>query len=249
VGSLCRSRLGGLLPCVWQGSFWFSDYRVLYFPDIVNPLVSHAILVSNTRYFRLGAPIATAPLIPFLLWRNPSEIEFRSLLSCRPFLALAFFYIHNNSLSSLRPRAFRFELASCYLISHHPHTVPGIDSRVLRSHLRSHHTSRTSATFTVSRPTLPQHPLFCGRSRSVQFNLVSIMPTPLPSSFASAAAGNTQDPSRRGDASTGGEWYALKEKRCPPQSQAPSHPTEPGSVSVCLPCVANQLVATREIQC
>lgn len=62
------------------------------------------------------------------------------------------------------------------------------------------------------------------------------MPTPLPSSFASAAAGNTQDPSRRGDASTGGEWYALKEKPCPPQSQAPSHPTENGSgVSVWLP--------------
>ncbi|KAJ5899286.1 hypothetical protein N7495_004030 [Penicillium taxi] len=33
------------------------------------------------------------------------------------------------------------------------------------------------------------------------------MPTPLPSSFASAAAGNTQDPSRRGDVSSGGEWY------------------------------------------
>ncbi|KAJ5353703.1 hypothetical protein N7541_006267 [Penicillium brevicompactum] len=32
------------------------------------------------------------------------------------------------------------------------------------------------------------------------------MPTPLPSSFASAAAGNTQDPSRRGDGSTSGEW-------------------------------------------
>lgn len=31
------------------------------------------------------------------------------------------------------------------------------------------------------------------------------MPTPLPSSFASAAAGQTQDPNRRGD---GGEWYA-----------------------------------------
>ncbi|KAJ5168492.1 uncharacterized protein N7482_004086 [Penicillium canariense] len=34
------------------------------------------------------------------------------------------------------------------------------------------------------------------------------MPTPLPSSFASAAAGNTQDASRRGDGSSGGEWYA-----------------------------------------
>lgn len=33
------------------------------------------------------------------------------------------------------------------------------------------------------------------------------MPTPLPSSFASAAAGNTQDPNRRGDG-TSGEWYA-----------------------------------------
>lgn len=35
------------------------------------------------------------------------------------------------------------------------------------------------------------------------------MPTPLPSSFASAAAGNTQDPSRRGDGGAGGEWYAI----------------------------------------
>jgi hypothetical protein len=36
------------------------------------------------------------------------------------------------------------------------------------------------------------------------------MPTPLPSSFASAAAGNTQDaPSRRGDGTAGGEWYAI----------------------------------------
>lgn len=35
------------------------------------------------------------------------------------------------------------------------------------------------------------------------------MPTPLPSSFASAAAGNTQDSNRRGDGSAGGEWYAI----------------------------------------
>ncbi|KAJ5089795.1 hypothetical protein N7532_008479 [Penicillium argentinense] len=35
------------------------------------------------------------------------------------------------------------------------------------------------------------------------------MPTPLPSSFASAAAGNIQDPSRRGDGGAGGEWYAI----------------------------------------
>ena len=34
------------------------------------------------------------------------------------------------------------------------------------------------------------------------------MPTPLPSSFASAAAGNTHDPSRRGDGSAAGDWYA-----------------------------------------
>ncbi|KAJ5647021.1 hypothetical protein N7490_003393 [Penicillium lividum] len=34
------------------------------------------------------------------------------------------------------------------------------------------------------------------------------MPTPLPSSFASAAAGNTQDPNRRGDGNAG-EWYAV----------------------------------------
>lgn len=37
------------------------------------------------------------------------------------------------------------------------------------------------------------------------------MPTPLPSSFASAAAGNTQDASsRRGDGTAGGEWYATQ---------------------------------------
>ncbi|RAH40773.1 uncharacterized protein BO95DRAFT_447586 [Aspergillus brunneoviolaceus CBS 621.78] len=35
------------------------------------------------------------------------------------------------------------------------------------------------------------------------------MPTPLPSSFASAAAGNIHDSSnRRGDGAPGGEWYA-----------------------------------------
>lgn len=34
------------------------------------------------------------------------------------------------------------------------------------------------------------------------------MPSPLPSSFASAAAGNTQDSSgRRGDGPGSGEWY------------------------------------------
>ena len=35
------------------------------------------------------------------------------------------------------------------------------------------------------------------------------MPTPLPSSFASAAAGNVHDPNKRGDGTTGGEWYAV----------------------------------------
>lgn len=35
------------------------------------------------------------------------------------------------------------------------------------------------------------------------------MPTPLPSSFASAAAGNAHDASKRGDVSASGEWYAL----------------------------------------
>lgn len=34
------------------------------------------------------------------------------------------------------------------------------------------------------------------------------MPTPLPSSFASAAAGNVHDSNKRGDGSASGEWYA-----------------------------------------
>lgn len=46
------------------------------------------------------------------------------------------------------------------------------------------------------------------------------MPTPLPSSFASAAAGNTQDPSRRGDGNAGGEWYAVLS--CPALAVSPS---------------------------
>lgn len=35
------------------------------------------------------------------------------------------------------------------------------------------------------------------------------MPTPLPSSFASAAAGNVHDPNKRGDGTAASEWYAL----------------------------------------
>ncbi|KAJ6008419.1 hypothetical protein N7540_012395 [Penicillium herquei] len=58
------------------------------------------------------------------------------------------------------------------------------------------------------------------------------MPTPLPSSFASAAAGNTQDPSRRGDGSAGGEWSrsringATQTFRRPSVATNPSHTRE-----------------------
>lgn len=43
----------------WQGSFWFSDYYVLYPFHVGTGTISHAIFVINTWYFRLGAPIAT----------------------------------------------------------------------------------------------------------------------------------------------------------------------------------------------
>ncbi|KAJ5923714.1 hypothetical protein N7454_008959 [Penicillium verhagenii] len=58
------------------------------------------------------------------------------------------------------------------------------------------------------------------------------MPTPLPSSFASAAAGNTQDPSRRGDGNAGGEWSrsringATQTFRRPSVATNPSHTRE-----------------------
>ncbi|CAI7677976.1 unnamed protein product [Penicillium manginii] len=60
------------------------------------------------------------------------------------------------------------------------------------------------------------------------------MPTPLPSSFASAAAGNTQDPSRRGDGGAGGEWSrsrmngATQTFRRPSVATNPSHIRESG---------------------
>ncbi|KAJ5603608.1 hypothetical protein N7537_006564 [Penicillium hordei] len=66
------------------------------------------------------------------------------------------------------------------------------------------------------------------------------MPTPLPSSFASAAAGNTQDPSRRGDGSTSGEWSrnrmngATQTFRRPSVATNPSHhrdSSQPASAS------------------
>ncbi|KAL4870083.1 hypothetical protein BDV12DRAFT_65522 [Aspergillus spectabilis] len=64
------------------------------------------------------------------------------------------------------------------------------------------------------------------------------MPTPLPSSFASAAAGNTQDPSsRRGDGNTSGEWSrtrmngATQTFRRPSVATNPSHPREPPSAT------------------
>ncbi|KAF3388936.1 GYF domain-containing protein mpd2 [Penicillium rolfsii] len=53
------------------------------------------------------------------------------------------------------------------------------------------------------------------------------MPTPLPSSFASAAAGNTQDPSRRGDASTGGEWSRSRMNGATQTFRRPSVATNP----------------------
>ncbi|KAL4879103.1 hypothetical protein BJY04DRAFT_194245 [Aspergillus karnatakaensis] len=64
------------------------------------------------------------------------------------------------------------------------------------------------------------------------------MPTPLPSSFASAAAGNTQDPSgRRGDGNTSGEWSrtrmngATQTFRRPSVATNPSHIREPLSAT------------------
>ncbi|KAL4920183.1 hypothetical protein BDW62DRAFT_177829 [Aspergillus aurantiobrunneus] len=64
------------------------------------------------------------------------------------------------------------------------------------------------------------------------------MPTPLPSSFASAAAGNTQDASsRRGDGTTSGEWSrtrmngATQTFRRPSVATNPSHTREPTSAT------------------
>ncbi|KAJ5583525.1 hypothetical protein N7535_002145 [Penicillium sp. DV-2018c] len=53
------------------------------------------------------------------------------------------------------------------------------------------------------------------------------MPTPLPSSFASAAAGNNQDPSRRGDGSTGGEWSRTRMNGATQTFRRPSVATNP----------------------
>ncbi|KAL4978522.1 hypothetical protein BDW66DRAFT_129760 [Aspergillus desertorum] len=53
------------------------------------------------------------------------------------------------------------------------------------------------------------------------------MPTPLPSSFASAAAGNTQDASRRGDGTTGGEWSRTRMNGATQTFRRPSVATNP----------------------
>ncbi|KAJ5290807.1 hypothetical protein N7478_000058 [Penicillium angulare] len=53
------------------------------------------------------------------------------------------------------------------------------------------------------------------------------MPTPLPSSFASAAAGNTQDPSRRGDGSAGAEWSRSRINGATQTFRRPSVATNP----------------------
>ncbi|RDW90357.1 uncharacterized protein DSM5745_02132 [Aspergillus mulundensis] len=64
------------------------------------------------------------------------------------------------------------------------------------------------------------------------------MPTPLPSSFASAAAGNTQDASsRRGDGTASGEWSrtrmngATQTFRRPSVATNPSHSRDPTSAT------------------
>ncbi|KAJ5540952.1 hypothetical protein N7494_006028 [Penicillium frequentans] len=53
------------------------------------------------------------------------------------------------------------------------------------------------------------------------------MPTPLPSSFASAAAGNTQDPNRRGDGNPGGEWSRSRINGATQTFRRPSVATNP----------------------
>ncbi|KAJ5173408.1 hypothetical protein N7492_006001 [Penicillium capsulatum] len=53
------------------------------------------------------------------------------------------------------------------------------------------------------------------------------MPTPLPSSFASAAAGNNQDPSRRGDGNAGGEWSRSRMNGATQTFRRPSVATSP----------------------
>ncbi|EPS33717.1 hypothetical protein PDE_08679 [Penicillium oxalicum 114-2] len=53
------------------------------------------------------------------------------------------------------------------------------------------------------------------------------MPTPLPSSFASAAAGNAQDPNRRGDGNTGGEWSRSRMNGATQTFRRPSMATNP----------------------
>ncbi|KAJ5595914.1 hypothetical protein N7450_002372 [Penicillium hetheringtonii] len=56
------------------------------------------------------------------------------------------------------------------------------------------------------------------------------MPTPLPSSFASAAAGNTQDPSRRGDGGVGGEWSRSRMNGATQTFCRPSVATNPSHI-------------------
>ncbi|KAF9890671.1 hypothetical protein FE257_005537 [Aspergillus nanangensis] len=53
------------------------------------------------------------------------------------------------------------------------------------------------------------------------------MPTPLPSSFASAAAGNTHDSARRGDGSAAGEWARSRVNGATQTFRRPSVATNP----------------------
>ncbi|KAG2413460.1 hypothetical protein HFD88_002649 [Aspergillus terreus] len=53
------------------------------------------------------------------------------------------------------------------------------------------------------------------------------MPTPLPSSFASAAAGNTHDSSRRGDGTASGEWARSRMNGATQTFRRPSVATNP----------------------
>lgn len=64
------------------------------------------------RYFPIRRIYCHNPLVPFLLWRNPSEIEFRSLPSCRDLLVWrshSSAYTTTHLLSSPLPRSRRFD--------------------------------------------------------------------------------------------------------------------------------------------
>lgn len=178
-------------------------------PHATHPLSIHKIPDNATR-----------PLIHFSLWRNPSEIETRSLVS---FLTLSRHSHYSPICFPHFGQSFVDRLAS--LLS--PHYIPTTLFSCFASHPRSHHTfPHQYHTPLKSRDELFQKLVVEVEDLSVHprtTHLSCIMPTPLPSSFASAAAGNAHDPNRRGDGSAGGEWYAILPRLPDTHQLAPRH--------------------------